>query len=118
MDRTTLRRSIFLAAIMAASAAWGGTDIVKCIDRVGHATLTDAPCAASEASVPIAPGPDALATEVSPMAPPVPALERVSALARPVLHDNWAGKPRADRMLARDVATMKAARLSLQVLDN
>lgn len=122
MDRNIIGRSIFLAGIMAASAAFGGSDIVKCIDQVGHATLTDAPCAAGEASVAVEVHPEALAVEPAAAAPaPVSrlrAIERVAAVAMPVRHDNWSGKPQADRMLARDVATLKAARLSMQVLDN
>ena len=44
MNRQTFRTSIFITAMLAASAAFAGADIVKCVDQDGRVTLTDAQC--------------------------------------------------------------------------
>ena len=91
MSRYSVRSSIVISALLtalAASAAFAGADIVTCVDRGGKVTLTDAQC---RIAVPIVVAPDNGAVQ--------------------------AGAPRANTMLSRDVETLKAARLSMQVLD-
>ena len=44
------------------------------------------------------------------------ATRRVAVVPQAVQHDSWTA-PRAAKMMSRDVETLKAARLSMQVLD-
>ncbi|QNB00532.1 DUF4124 domain-containing protein [Massilia sp. Se16.2.3] len=44
MKRLASQLSLALAALAAAPAALAGSDILKCVDRAGHVTLTDQPC--------------------------------------------------------------------------
>lgn len=131
MNSNTIRSSILLTAMLAASAAFAnGADIVKCVDQSGHVTLTDNQCSAGLQSVVAAPAAEptaeALPAEVvaadADSLPAAPAArrattQRVSYAPAQVQHDSWAGAHGKTRMLARDVETLKAARLSMQVLD-
>lgn len=125
MNRHTFRSSLFLTAMLAASAAFAGADIVKCVDQNGRVTLTDAQCGEAVESVVVDSAADAApAASTDPQAletPAAPAMRRKS-IERIVLapaqlpRDSWS--PRAGvRMLSRDVETLRAARLSMQVLD-
>lgn len=131
MNTNTIRSSILLTALLAASAAFaGGADIVKCVDQSGRVTLTDNQCSAGTQSAVVepaaAPAAEAAPAEVvaadadslpaAPAARRVPA-QRISYAPMQVQHDSWAGSRTKVRMLARDVETLKAARLSMQVLD-
>jgi hypothetical protein len=125
MQRHTIRTSIFVAAMMAASASFAGADIVKCVDQDGHVTLTDSQCSAAASTVLVAgptEAPAAAAAEEMAAAPAVPAVRRVS-VERHLLPPAEArattvsSRRPASRPLARDVETLKAARLSMQVLD-
>jgi len=130
MNRHTFRSSIFITAMLAASAAFAGADIVKCVGQDGKVTLTDTQCGEGVLTVTVA-VPDAAAPTLSPdndatdvaaaasLAAPASrraAPQRVAYAPQSVQHDSWTA-PRAGKMLSRDVATLKAARLSLQVLD-
>jgi hypothetical protein len=129
MNTNTIRSSILLTAMLAASAAFAhGADIVKCVDQGGRVTLTDNQCSsgvqtvvAAAADAPAEAAPEAVAADAEslPAAPAVKRLtaQRVSYAPAPVQHDSWAGSRGKTRMLARDVETLKAARLSMQVLD-
>ncbi|MFL6709723.1 MAG: DUF4124 domain-containing protein [Massilia sp.] len=102
--------SCALALLAALSApAFAGGDIVKCVAADGHVTLTDQPCNAgsSSASVIVA------AASAAPRA----AVTKVALTPQVVEHDSWIDpKPHA-RMFSRDAATLRAARTSLQVMD-
>ena len=128
MHRHTIRSSIFVTAMLAASAAFAGADIVKCVDQNGRVTLTDARCG-DTTRVPVGP----VAFDAAPAAMPDNELEpvavqaaapvarraatrRVAVVPQAVQHDSWTA-PRAAKMMSRDVETLKAARLSMQVLD-
>ncbi|MFL6674141.1 MAG: DUF4124 domain-containing protein, partial [Massilia sp.] len=50
MKRHALQLSL-IAAMLAAPAAWAGSEIVKCVDHVGRVTLTDQPCADAATTV-------------------------------------------------------------------
>ena len=111
------RRSIVIAAILAASAAFAGADIVKCIDLHGKVTLTDAQCGdtvqttvaqAAAAPAPAA-SPDRKAGQL--------AIQAAAPIARRAAPQRSIYAPRTDKPLSRDVETLKAARLSMQVLD-
>lgn len=123
MTRRSYCHSVLLAAMMAASAAYAGADIVKCVDQAGHATLTDALCGDGSRTVLVAGSSDEGApaetggAPENPAAAPAIAVERVAPSRAPVRHDTWAGQRHTGRMFARDIETLKAARLSMRVLD-
>lgn len=127
MNRPTFRTSIFIATMLAASAAFAGADIVKCVDQNGKVTLTDAGCGeAIEAVVlPAEAAPTAAADSQAsgPVPAPLPvavraAPQRMSYAPQPVQYNNAPPARRAAKMLSRDVETLRAARLSMQVLDD
>jgi hypothetical protein len=122
MNRKTIRSSIFITAMLAASAAFAGADIVKCVDQDGHVTLTDSGCSEGAEKVVVMGSGDSPAAAEDMPAAPAPAVRRV-VVQRYVLppaelrQGNWTRTRTASRPLARDVETLKAARLSMQVLD-
>ena len=129
MQRHTVRHVFFLAICIAAPAAFAGPDIVKCVDQTGHVTLTDEPCSDGRETVlvPASVNTPPAAAENQPAAPPpaMPAAARIVTTERILVpaavmprHDNWVGKAAPSRALARDVATLKAARASLQLMDS
>ncbi len=120
---TALLASAF-AAVLAAPAFAGG-DIVKCVDADGRVTITDNQCGSGvekvlvPAAMNTAPGETpVMIIEPAAAAKPVRAsLQRVALTPEPIQHDNWVDPRPRSKMLARDAATLKAARMSLQVLD-
>ncbi len=126
MNRPTFRTSIFIAAMFAASAAFAGADIVKCVDQNGKVTLTDAGCGdaipavvvQAEATSAASPDSELEQAAVQSAAPAArrAATQRVAFTPQAIQHDSWTAR-RPAKMLSRDVETLKAARLSMQVLD-
>lgn len=120
LPTSLLRAPLLLLAsfvLLSASPAFAGGDIVKCVDSAGHVTLTDSECGSADAQQPLA-APEA----VQPALPAAPAPARSSAprlsnVATTVQHDNWVSPRPRGRMLAGDAATLRAARSSLQALD-
>ena len=120
MKRLATQLSFVFAAIAAAPAALAGSDILKCVDGAGHVTLTDQPCesgaratrlvsASTQEAAPDAPAP----AEVHPLA-----VQRYEAPPALVQQQTWRPRvPNRDRALARDVATLKAARAQLLLSD-
>lgn len=133
MNHRTLTRSLFFAGLMLSSAVFADPEIVKCIDSDGKVTLTDVHCPATAQTVAVVTGgTEAAASEeaedenqmplvsgeaAAPTTASAPAIERgnASAWARrafPGAHKHAGGS------LARDVATLKAARHSLMLQDS
>ena len=118
--------TVAVLAVPASSAVAGG-DIVKCVGADGRVTLTDNQCSSGvsqvivPASINTAPGEAANAVPTVSQTPARPArtgLQKASLTVEPVQHDNWIDpRPRA-RMFDRDAATLRAARSSLQALDD
>ena len=119
-----------IAAAIAIGAACApvhaGPDIFKCIDSDGRVTLTDNPCNTSAKSELVVSGPsEASATAAEPadgaagLAVVAPTVERYT-LPQSQVRRSWAPAKRLPvaRGLARDVATLRAARLNLILLDN
>jgi hypothetical protein len=137
MNRRTLRTSIVIASMLAASAAFAGADIVKCVDSKGRVTLTDGQCSegiqtllvAGVSDAPVGgvadtPSPDSAesATPDDASTAPLPAahaasIERIVLTPAQLPPSSWSAPHAATRMLSRDVETLKAARLSLQAQD-
>jgi hypothetical protein len=123
-------RSLLTALLASALAApaFAGGDIVKCVDAEGRVTITDNQCASGvskvlvPASMNSAPGTQETAAAVAITAAPPAKLvragvQRVALTAEPVMHDNFVDPRPRGRMLDRDAATLRAARTSLQVMD-
>ncbi|TFW31521.1 DUF4124 domain-containing protein [Massilia horti] len=110
MKRQACQLILIGAALAAANGAAGG-DIVKCIDPDGHVTLTDQPCEPGAATIRLAgeaqasrPAPEPYPTLPALLPPrPVPLRRHVSTV------------PHAP--LARDVATVQAARAQQLLID-
>ncbi|MFC4932725.1 DUF4124 domain-containing protein [Massilia sp. GCM10023247] len=113
--------ALALAALAATPAALAGSEIMKCVDASGHVTLTDQPCASGERATRLlvvaaaepasASGPESAAGQPS-------AAQRYDASPAMLRQQDW--RPRManrDRPLARDVATLKAARAQLMLID-
>jgi hypothetical protein len=122
MKRLASQLTLVFAAIAAAPAALAGSEILKCVDAGGHVTLTDQPCesgaratrlVSNAAPESAAVGAPAAVGEVHPMA-----VQRYEAPAAMQRQHNWRPRvPQSDRPLARDVATLKAARAQLLLID-
>ncbi|HEU4375767.1 MAG TPA: DUF4124 domain-containing protein [Telluria sp.] len=124
MNRQTFRSSIFIATMLAASAAFAGGDIVKCVDQNGKVTLTENLCTDGVQTVLVAgdaPAVAADATAAETALPAAPAarraIQRVAYTPAAIEHDNWTAPKSSARPLARDVETLKAARISMKVMD-
>jgi hypothetical protein len=122
MNRQTIRPSMFVTAMLAASGAFAGVDIVKCVDQNGHVTLTDSQCSDGVRTVLVTNAGESPAVATAEEAPAAPAVRRVSVqrfvLPPAEMRATTSISPRpSSRMLARDVETMKAAKLSMQAQD-
>jgi hypothetical protein len=104
--------TIFAACVLTASAGLAQADIVQCIDAEGVETFTDRPCEAdADTARAFAPTKtSAVKATVSRRAVQVSAAEKARATT-------WTNKPATNRGIARDVATMEAARLSMASMD-
>ena len=119
MKRLATQLSLVFAAIAAAPAALAGSEILKCVDAGGHVTLTDQPCESGAQATRLV---SVAGSEGAPAATEAqqPAAQRYEA-PHP-LQRQQAWRPRVaqvqqDRPLARDVATLKAARAQLLVIE-
>lgn len=124
MNRQTFRSSIFITAMLAASAAFAGGDIVKCVDQSGKVTLTENQCNEGVQTVLVTGDAPAVAADAAvaettlPAAPAARrAIQRVAYTPAAIQHDSWTAPKSSGRPLARDVETLKAARISMRVLD-
>jgi hypothetical protein len=110
MKRHIRQLCLIIAALAAAPAALAGSPIVKCIDASGQVTLTDQPCTDGAATVPVETG-------AGPQAAQSPPVEHFAAPRALPLHGGWSQPAPKRTALARDVATLKAARVQLLLLD-
>lgn len=111
MNSAAITRTLFLAGMVAASAAFAGADVNKCVAPTGHVTLTDEVCPDGTDTVKLVNG----MAEGSGITA-APTVERYSARlpARPLA----LARTTPSRGLALDVATLKAARANLHVFDS
>lgn len=123
MKRLATQLSIVFAAIAAAPAALAGSEVLKCVDVEGHVTLTDQPCESGARMTRLVAGsaPEGVEDTPAPAAvTPAPMVQRHQAA--PALERQQSWRPRipaqTDRPLARDVATLKAARAQLLLIDS
>ena len=110
MNSPAITRTLFLAGMVFASAAFAGADINKCITPSGHVTLTDLACPDGSETVKVAAGAD----EAAPASGPARfSVERMPARPAAPMHT-----AQPARGLSLDVATLKAARANMQLFDS
>jgi hypothetical protein len=108
----------FLAGMVLACSA-GASDINKCVTAAGTVTLTDAPCPSGADTVRVFAGtPDNAAGNALAPTQAVVTPERFTVGRLPPRYVVLARGTRPARGLALDVATLRAARLNLHLLDN
>ena len=122
MKRLASRLSLMLAVIAVTPAALAGSEILKCVDSSGHVTLTDQPCEGGAHGTRLV---SSTASETAVSEPSTPGAQpqgitaqRYEAAPAMLRQQDW--RPRVanrDRALARDVATLKAARAQLMLID-
>jgi hypothetical protein len=121
MKRHACQLSLIIAAAIAAPSALAGSAVVKCIAPSGQVTLTDQPCDDGATSVTMEAAWSAQAgsgARIEAYGTLLPmANHRGSAAPAAVRHDSWRPPP-GHLALAGDVATLKAARLQLRMLDD
>ncbi|NHZ81296.1 DUF4124 domain-containing protein [Massilia sp. CCM 8695] len=138
MIHPALTRSIFFAGLMLSSTVFAdpALAIVKCIDNDGKVTLTDAHCPQQAQTVAVVAGVTEAATADEAGADESQAIvsgeSTAAATVRALVVDRYAAsqaqlprrelpvvrKPGAGGGLARDIATLKAARHSLMLQDS
>jgi Domain of unknown function (DUF4124) len=128
MSLKSCQLGLVLAAVMAAPAALAGPGILKCVDRAGHVTLTDQPCAPGSTGERVAvqegysgasgsTGSGGPADEL-PAARARPGVEHERARSPLAKQHRWRPAPAARKApMARDAATLKAARAQLLLKD-
>lgn len=105
-----------LAGMAATPAALANGGIVKCIGAGGHVTLTDTACPAGERSVTLLPGAQSAApTEAQPL--PSAARSLAAPARAAIARAPLARLDPPSRSLTRDVATLKAARQAMLLMD-
>jgi hypothetical protein len=108
---------LIVSAATAAPAALAGHDIMKCIDSTGHVTLTDQPCEAGSTAVRLSIQPSLPPAVTAVQLHAVPAVRYVPPPPR-LQNGKWRPPQARERApLARDVATLKAARAQQLLLD-
>lgn len=123
MNTTATTRALFLAGMVFGSGAFAGNDINKCVTPAGHVTLTDDACPSGSHTVKVISGPAEADEHGTPAAPAPTVLqsaynERFTVGRLPPRYVTLMKSPTPARGLALDVATLRAARLNMHLLDN
>ena len=116
--------AIFLAGMVFASGAFAASgDVKKCVTESGHVTLTDEACPSGSQTVKIISGAGGASGEqqadvasASPATAPAP--ERYTTARMPVRYATLMKSANPARGLSLDVSTLRAARASMQMVDN
>jgi hypothetical protein len=114
--KTTARRTLFIATLLLSASAWAGTEVVKCTDSEGRVTLTDRPCGGGAEETVLVAGPETAAETAAPVPRSAPARPYAEGVLRASRLPSYKPLP-TSRILARDVATLKAAVLTMHLLD-
>lgn len=108
---TAHRHIFFISAMLMAAPAFAGQEILKCTDAEGNVTLTDRPCnGADETAVLVT------AAETPPAVQRSPARPYAPGVLLPRRQPSYKPVP-PSRIMSRDVATLKAARITMHLLD-
>lgn len=118
MNKTATTRALILAGMLCACNAFASNDVNKCVAPSGTVTLTDEPCPGGTQTVKVISGPsETTETDIAPtQATVVP--ERFTVGRLPPRYVALAKSAKPQRGLALDVATLRAAKLNMHLLDN
>jgi hypothetical protein len=119
MRRQAYSAILCLAAAMATAGALADDQIYKCLDRNGVVMLSDKPCEAITQTTPGMTADEAALQEL-PQVAPVPVQRTVvkeyyTLPPAEVNRNNWSRKPPVTKPPKVDVATLKAAKLNLEL---
>ena len=120
MNRTTATCAAILSSIFFISPSFASSDINKCVSPAGAVTLTDEPCPSNTQAIKLfAASVDAqeLDTPVVQANPRVPTVERYTSARMPLRFATPMRSPAPARGMKLDVATLKAAKANLHLLD-
>ena len=118
MNSKTTTRALFLAGMMFAANAYAGADINKCVSASGSVTLTDEACPSGAQSVKlVSASADHAAAEDAPVAAARASVERYAPARLPARYATPARAAQPARGLSLDIATLKAARMNMQLVD-
>jgi hypothetical protein len=116
----TTRAAVLASAMFACTAfagsAFASSDINKCIAPSGTITLTDDTCPSGEQTVKLVQGSADAGEHPAAQGSVVP--ERFTVGRLPPRYVTLAKNPKPQRGLALDVATLRAAKLNMHLLDN
>ncbi|HEY0060820.1 MAG TPA: DUF4124 domain-containing protein [Telluria sp.] len=117
MNQPAATRAILLASMLFGCSAYA-SDINKCVAPSGSVTLTDEACPSGAETVKVISSPaQAVVQDVAPTQAIVTP-QRFTIGRLPPRFLTVTGKVRPVRPMALDVATLRAARLNLHLLDN
>lgn len=118
MNTQATARTLFIACMVFASSAFA-TDINKCVDASGLVTLTDAVCPGGTHASKVISGPSDNIDESTAAAPVSrPTVEHYAAQRVPARTAPFARATAPARGLSLDIATLKAARANMLLVDN
>ena len=119
MNSKTSTRALFLAGMMLAASAYAGADINKCVSASGSVTLTDEVCPPGAQTVKlVSAAADSATDETPPAASQRTSVERYPATRLPARATAQMRNAQPARGLSLDIATLKAARMNMQLVDN
>ncbi|UGQ47429.1 DUF4124 domain-containing protein [Massilia endophytica] len=119
MRRPAYSATLCLAAALATASALADDQIYKCLDRNGVVMLSDKPCEATTQTTPSL-STDEATLQAMPEVAPVPVQrlvvkEHYTLPPAEVNRNNWSRKPPVSKPPKVDVATLKAAKLNLEL---
>jgi len=117
MNRPAATRLLFLASMVCASAAFAGNDINKCVLPSGQMTLTDAECPAEAQTVKVGNGADGDETSPADTVVRASGTEHFKLPRMPLRSAALVRNTPPARGLSLDVATLKAARANMVLVD-
>ena len=124
MNSKTTTRALFLAGMIFASSAFAGADINKCVSASGSVTLTDEACPSNAETIKIVSKSDDSATDDSAqsgapaMTPARVSVERYTVARLPARNVVRTRAAEPARGLSLDIATLKAARMNMQLVEH
>jgi hypothetical protein len=119
MNRQLAARALLLASVVFASSAFAGSnDIQKCVTDAGHVTLTDELCPSGTQSVKVISGPGDAEEQADAPRVRTMSTERFGPARVPARIVAQLKHSAPSRGLTLDVSTLRAARATMQMVDN
>jgi len=118
MKQPAAAHALFLASMAFACSAFASNDVNKCVAPSGMVTLTDEPCPGGTQTVKVISGPaESSDADIAPTQATVMP-ERFTVGRLPPRYVTLTKGSKPQRGLALDVATLRAAKLNMHLLDN